>query len=156
MSTNFSASEISIFIVLSEFNLPIIKNLQQGAQAAFSHHGGINSNLKVFRVPGAFEIPGTIQQILKVDSPDAIVALGAVIRGETPHFDYVSGESIRGISEISRNSSIPIINGILTTDNTKQAEERSQLGGSNKGWDAMEAALKTINVYKEIFSAAKC
>ena len=93
---------------------------------------------------------------MKCNNPHAIVALGAVIRGETPHFDYIAGESAKGISEISRNSNIPIINGILTTDNAIQAEDRSQVGGRNKGWDAMEAALQTIKVYQEIFSASKC
>ena len=89
-------------------------------------------------------------------TPDAIVALGVVIRGETPHFDYISGESARGIAEISRNTDIPVINGILTTDTAQQAVNRSQVGGRNKGWDAMEAALKTISVYQTIRTASKC
>ena len=156
MSVKLSANETSIIIIVSEFNQPIIENLLQGAMDAFTHHGGKKSALRIHRVPGAFEIPGTIQQILKFHDPHAIVALGAVIRGETPHFDYIAGESAKGISEISRNSNIPIINGILTTDNAKQAKERSEVGGRNKGWDAMEAALQTINVYQEIFSASKC
>jgi len=156
MSSNLSAGNSSIIIVVSDFNEKVIENLLQGALDAFAHHGGNKSNILVFRVPGAFEIPGTIAQIMKNNSPDAIVALGAVIRGETPHFDYIAGESAKGISEISRSSNIPIINGILTTDNARQAEDRSQVGGRNKGWDAMEAALQTINVYQEIFSASKC
>ena len=156
MNSKLSVAETSIVIVASEFNQPIIENLLQGALDAFAHHGGTATNLNVYRIPGAFEIPGTIAQIMKNHSPDAIVALGAVIRGETPHFDYIAGESAKGIAEISRSSNIPIINGILTTDNTRQAEDRSQVGGRNKGWDAMEAALQTINVYQEIFSASKC
>ena len=156
MNSKLSVAETSIVIVASEFNQPIIENLLQGALDAFAHHGGTETNLNVYRIPGAFEIPGTIAQIMKNHSPDAIVALGAVIRGETPHFDYIAGESAKGIAEISRSSNIPIINGILTTDNTRQAEDRSQVGGRNKGWDAMEAALQTIDVYQEIFSASKC
>ena len=156
MNSKLSVAEISIVIVVSEFNQPIIENLLQGALDAFAHHGGKESGMHIHRVPGAFEIPGTIVQIMKNHSPDAIVALGAVIRGETPHFDYIAGESAKGIAEISRSSNIPIINGILTTDNATQAEDRSQVGGRNKGWDAMEAALQTINVYQEIFSASKC
>ena len=156
MNSNLLASETSIVIVVSEFNQPIIENLLQGALNAFSHHGGKESGMHIHRVPGAFEIPGTIVQIMKNNSPDAIVALGAVIRGETPHFDYIAGESANGIAEISRSSNIPIINGILTTDNAKQAEDRSQMGGRNKGWDAMETALQTINIYQEICSASKC
>ena len=156
MSTKLFIDEISIFIVVSEFNQSIIENLLQGALDAFAHHGGKESGISIHRVPGAFEIPGTIQQIMKFHVSHAIIALGAIIRGETPHFDYIAGESAKGIAEISRNSNIPIINGILTTDNTKQAEDRSRVGGRNKGWDAMEAALQTITVYQEIFSAAKC
>ena len=156
MNSKLSVSGISIIIVVSEFNQPIIENLLQGARDAFAHHGGKESGMHIHRVPGAFEIPGTIVQIIKNHSPDAIVALGAVIRGETPHFDYIAGESANGIAEVSRSSNIPIINGILTTDNVKQAKDRSQMDGRNKGWDAMEAALQTITVYQEIFSAAKC
>ena len=110
MNSKLSVAEISIVIVVSEFNQPIIENLLQGALDAFAHHGGKESGMHIHRVPGAFEIPGTIVQIMKNNSPDAIVALGAVIRGETPHFDYIAGESAKGIAEISRSSNIPIIN----------------------------------------------
>ena len=156
MSAKLPVTETSIVIVISEFNQSIIENLLQGALDAFAHHGGAESGIHIHRVPGAFEIPGTIRQIMKVHHPQAIVALGAIIRGETPHFDYIAGESAKGIAEISRSSNIPIINGILTTDNAKQANDRSQVGGRNKGWDAMETALQTIVVYQEIFSASKC
>ena len=156
MNPKLSATERSIFIVSSEFNESIINNLLQGAIDAFIYHGGKESALQIYRVPGALEIPGTIQQIIKFHNPHAIVAIGAVIRGETPHFDFVAGESAKGLLEISLISNIPIINGILTTNNFKQAEERSKSGERNKGWDAMEAALKTINVYQKIFSASKC
>ena len=156
MSSGISAKKRSIVIVISEFNGEITENLLKGALDVFSHHGGIESDIHIYRVPGAFEIPGTIIQILQNDTPDAIVALGAVIRGETPHFDFISGESARGIAEISRNTDIPVINGILTTDTAQQAVDRSQVRGRNKGWDAMEAALKTISVYQSIHTASKC
>ena len=156
MSAKLSAAETSIIIVISEFNQPIIENLLLGALNAFSHHGGNESDISIYRVPGAFEIPGTIRQIMKFHNPHAIVALGAVIRGETSHFDYIARESTKGIAEISRSANIPIINGILTTDNARQAEDRSQVGGKNKGWDAIETALQTIAIYQEIFSSTKC
>ena len=156
MSDKLSAAETSVVIVVSEFNQPIIENLLQGALKAFAHHGGKKSDISIYRVPGAFEIPGTIRQVMKCHTPHAIVALGAVIRGETPHFDYIAGESARGIAELSRNANIPIINGILTTDTARQAKNRSQVSGRNKGWDAIEAALQTISIYQEIFSATKC
>ena len=156
MSSDISANQTSVVIVMSEFNGKITENLLKGARDAFSHHGGLESDIHIYRVPGAFEIPGTIVQIMQNHTPDAIVALGAVIRGETPHFDFISGESARGIAELSRNSDIPVINGILTTDTAQQAVDRSQVGGRNKGWDAMEAALKTISVYQSIHTASKC
>ena len=145
-----SAKNKKIIIVISEFNIEIIDRLLKGAIKAYSHHGGMDKHLQIFRVPGAFEIPGTIQLILKNEKPDAVVAIGSVIKGETPHFNFVAGESSRGISEISRQADIPIINGILTTDNLKQAMKRSNPSDQNKGWDAMEAAIQTISVYKDI------
>ena len=156
MSPKLLASNTSIIIVVSEFNQSIIENLLQGALDAFVNHGGIRSDIQIYRVPGAFEIPGVIVQITRHQSPDAIVALGAVIRGETPHFDFIAGESARGIAEISRSLDIPVINGILTTDTTQQAVDRSQLGGRNKGWDAMETALQTISVYQSLPTASQC
>ena len=156
MSSTLLAQNVSIIIVISEFNKPIIENLLQGALDAFIHHGGRKSNINIVRVPGAFEIPGTIVQITKNQSPDAIVALGAIIRGETPHFDYIAGESTHGIAEISRSLDIPVINGILTTDTSQQAIDRSQVGGRNKGWDALEAALQTISVYQSMHTATQC
>ena len=156
MRPKLSASNTTIIIVISEFNQSIIENLLQGALDAFVNHGGIRSDIQIYRVPGAFEIPGVIVQITKHQFPDAIVALGAVIRGETPHFDFVAGESARGIAEISRSLDIPIINGILTTDTVQQAVDRSQVGGRNKGWDAMETALQTISVYQSMRTASQC
>ena len=153
MDFQLSAQDQHIIIVISEFNAKITERLLKGAVDAFSHYKGVESNFKIFRVPGAFEIPGSIQQIIKHHHTDAIVALGAVIRGETPHFDFVAGESAHGIAELSRNVDIPIINGIITTETKNQAMMRSVPGGRNKGWDAMEAALKTISVYHEIQTA---
>ena len=141
---------MQIIIVLSEFNKKITERLLKGAVDSFLNYQGLESNLKIYRVPGAFEIPGTIQQIINHQKSNAIVALGSVIRGETPHFNFVAGESAHGISQLSCKIDIPIINGILTTDNVSQAMERSEPGGRNKGWDAMEAALRTIAVYHEI------
>ncbi len=153
MASKISAQEKHIIIVISEFNTKITERLLQGAKDAFSHYMGLEENLKIYRVPGAIEIPGTIQQILNYQKSNAIVALGAVIRGDTPHFDFVAGESANGIAKLSRNTNIPIINGILTTDNITQAMKRSEPGGCNKGWDAMVTALQTISVYRNIQTA---
>ncbi len=147
-----SALGLNIIIVVSEFNSVISDSLLNGAIDAYITSGGKEEDLKIYRVPEAYEIPGTVKQVLINQSLDAVVTLGSVIRGETPHFDYISLETFRGIAEISRTSNIPVINGVLTTDNLDQAEARSIIGGRNKGHEAMEAALKTIDVYKEIYS----
>ena len=103
-------------------------------------------------MPGAYEIPGTVKQVLINQSPDAVVTLGAVIRGETPHFDYVAGECAHGVSELSMQHDIPIMFGVLTTDNLPQALQRSDTKAGNKGWDVMEAAIQTSAVYRDIQS----
>ena len=150
---SFSAENQYIAIVISEFNEKVIVQLLNGAVDSFFNHGGKKENLKIFRVPGAFEIPGTVAQVMKHECPSAVVALGAVIRGGTPHFDFIAGESARGLAEISRSADIPVINGILTTNSLEQALERAGTKAGNKGWDAMESALQTINIYREIQSA---
>ena len=147
---NYNADSIKITLVVSEFNSKIIENLLEGAISAYKHYGGNEKKCTIYRVPGAFEIPGIINQILKYQKPDAIIAIGAIIKGDTPHFDYVASESARGLGEISRKSNIPIINAIITTNNIDQAKARSIIGGANKGWDALESALQTIQEYKNI------
>ena len=151
-----SRENIKICIVLSTFDNTISDALLNGATQRFIQFGGLKENITLIKVPGAFEIPGTIAQVLKNHSPHAIVAIGAVIRGETPHFDFIAGESSRGISELSRNSDIPIINGIITTNTVQHALDRSQPEGKNKGWEAMETALQTISVYNSMRTDSTC
>ena len=151
MST-YSALGLKIVIVISEFNPVITESLLSGAMDAYITGGGKEEDIKIYRVPGAYEIPGTVKQVLVNQSPDAIITLGAVIRGGTPHFDYVAGECARGISELSLNHDIPIMFGVLTTDNLQQALERSGTKAGNKGWDVMDAAIQTSSVYKDIQS----
>lgn len=119
---------------------------------AWFFHGGIESSVKCYFVPGAFEIPGCVNQIEKKSSFDAILTLGAVIRGGTSHFEFVAGESARKIADISVQSSVPIIYGILTTDSIEQALVRSGNHALNKGWEVMEATLNTIATYGQIRS----
>jgi len=147
---SISAVDTHITIVTAEFNSVISESLTHGAIDAFLFHGGIEENLSVIRVPGAFEIPGTVQRVLKFQNPDAVVTLGAVIRGGTPHFDFVAGESAQGIAELSRQFDVPVVFGILTTDNFEQALERAGTKSSNKGWEVMESALKMISVYRQL------
>ena len=147
-----SALGLNIVIVISEFNPVITESLLNGAIDAYIAGGGKEDGVTIYRVPGAYEIPGTVKQVLVNQSPDAVLTLGAVIRGGTPHFDYVAGECARGVSELSMQYDIPIMFGVLTTDNLQQALERSGSKAGNKGWDVMEAAIKTVAVYKDIQS----
>ena len=147
-----SASGLNTVIVISEFNPVITESLLNGAIDAYIAGGGKEEDLKIYRVPGAYEIPGTVKQVLVNQSPDVVVTLGAVIRGETPHFNYVAGECARGVSELSMQYDIPIMFGVLTTDNLQQALERAGTKAGNKGWDVMEAAIQTFAVYKDIKS----
>jgi len=143
---------LKVVIVLSEFNSVITESLFNGAMEAYLTAGGKADDVTIYRVPGAYEIPGTVKQVLTNQSPNAVVTLGAVIRGGTPHFDYVAGECARGVSELSMQYDIPIMFGVLTTDNLQQALERSGTKAGNKGWDVMEAAIQTATVYKDIQS----
>jgi 6,7-dimethyl-8-ribityllumazine synthase len=147
-----NALGLNVVIVISEFNPVITESLLNGAMDAYLTAGGKEDDVTIYRVPGAYEIPGTVKQVLENQSPDAVVTLGAVIRGGTPHFDYVAGECARGVSELSMQYDIPIMFGVLTTDNLQQALERSGTKAGNKGWDVMEAAIQTSAVYKDIQS----
>ena len=148
MNSSLSALDTSIFIVISEFNKPIIENLLQGSMDAFLHYGGIQSNIHIYRVPGAFEIPATTKMAAKTIRPDAIVTLGAVIKGETKHFDFIASECTRAIQDLTLLFDIPIIFGVLTTENAEQALERSEK--KDKGYEVMESAFKMIQTFKDI------
>ena len=130
-----------IIIVISKFNPKITERLLKGAVDAFSHYKGLESDLEIYRVPGAFEIPGTIQQILYHKKSHAIVALGSVIRGETPHFDFISKPSTDAIMKLSIENKKPIGNGIITCLNMKQAIARK----NNKGKEAANAVNSVLD-----------
>jgi len=147
-----NALGLKVVIVISEFNPVITESLLNRAMDVYLTAGGKEDDVTIYRVPGAYEIPGTVKQVLTNQSPDAVVTLGAVIRGRTPHFDYVAGECARGVSELSMAYDIPIMFGVLTTDNLSQALERSGTKAGNKGCDVMEAAIQTSAVYKDIQS----
>ena len=146
----FETNNYKIAVVVAKFNPLISEQLRLGAIDAFYNYGGIKSNIQCFYVPGAFEIPGCVNQIMLNRQFDAIITLGAVIRGGTPHFDFVAGESANKISLLSTRANIPILFGILTTDTLEQALERSGTKALNKGWELMEAAISTIQTYQQI------
>ena len=137
-----------IGIVASRFNDFIVSHLISGAEDCFVRHGGNTDDLTLALVPGAFEIPMMAQQMAESGKYDAVVCLGAVIRGATPHFDMVANESAKGIATAAMKSGVPVLNGILTTDSIEQAIERAGTKAGNKGADAMIAAIEMINLKK--------
>ena len=145
------ASGRSFAIVASRFNDFIVEDLLKGATEALLHLGAEADLIEVYRVPGAFEIPAIARKLAQADRFDAIICLGAVIRGETPHFDYVAGESAREIARLAAQSPVPVIYGILTTDTIEQALERTEFKeGNNKGSDAAWAAVEMADLYTEL------
>lgn len=145
------ASENDKFcIILARFNDFIGAKLLSGAVDELKRHGVNDANIDVVRVPGAFEIPITAQKVANTKRYQAIIALGAVIKGATPHFDYVSNEVAKGIAQVSLNTSVPVSFGVLTTDNIEQAIERAGTKAGNKGSDAARTAIEMTNLMKEI------
>jgi len=144
------ASEIKVGVVASRFNEFITGKLLGGAQDSFVRHGGNAEDLTVAWVPGAFEIPLVAQKMAQSGKYDAVVCLGAVIRGNTPHFDMVANESVKGIAQAGLQSGIPVIYGVLTTDSIEQAVERAGTKAGNKGFDAMTSAIEMVNLTRQL------
>lgn len=145
-----NAQGLKVGILVSRFNSFIGDRLVDGAIDALLRHGAAKDNLTVVRVPGAFEIPPVAKQMAATGRYDALVCLGAVIRGATPHFDYVSAEVSKGIAAVSMEAGIPVTFGVLTTDTLEQAIERAGSKAGNKGFDAAVAAIEMANLYKVI------
>lgn len=135
-----------IAVVASRFNDFIVSSLIKGAVEAWRKHGGVESDLLVARVPGAFELPVAARKLAMSKRYDAIVALGCVIRGDTAHFEYVAGECARGLQNVSIETGVPVIFGVLTTETVEQALERAATTAGNKGGEAMQAALEMANL----------
>jgi len=145
---NLDASKLKFGIVVSRFNELVSKGLLAGAEDCLKRHGAKEANVDVVWVPGAFEVPLIAKKIAK--EYDAVICLGAVIRGGTPHFDYVAAEAAKGIAKVSLDSGVPVIFGILTTDNLEQALERSGAKPGNKGFAAAMSAIELANLDKEL------
>ena len=144
------ASGMKIGMVASRFNDFIVNHLVGGAEDCFVRHGGSSDDLTLALVPGAFEIPLAAQKMAESGKYDAVVCLGAVIRGATPHFDMVANESAKGIAAAAMKTGVPVLNGILTTDSIEQAVERAGTKAGNKGYDAMMSAIEMINLGKSL------
>ena len=140
---------LKVGIVISRFNSFITERLLEGALDGLKRHGVKDKNIDIYRVPGAFEIPLIAKKLASKDY-DGIICLGAVIRGATPHFDYVANEVAKGIAQVSLEKETPVIFGILTTDTIEQAIERAGTKSGNKGFDAALTLIETVNLLKNI------
>ena len=139
-----------IAVIAARWNAEITDGLVEGAVRAFARHDILGDAVDVFRVPGAFELPLASQRAARSGRYDAVVALGCVIRGDTPHFDYVCSETTRGIGEVSLNENLPVAFGLLTTDNLQQSLDRSGDNHENKGEEAAIGAIEMANVLKAL------
>lgn len=145
-----NAGGLKIAVIVSRFNSFICDRLVEGALDALVRHGAVSEDVDIVRVPGAFEIPVAAQKVAASGRYDALICLGAVIRGATPHFDYVSAEVSKGIASVSLEAGLPIAFGVLTTDSIEQAIERAGTKAGNKGFEAAVSAIEMVNLFKAI------
>ena len=145
-----NASGKRFAMVVSRFNNFLTDKLLEGAIDCIKRHGGSEKDMSVAYVPGAFEIPYAAQKMIARDDVDAVICLGAIIRGSTPHFDYISSESSKGIARLGLDSGKPVIYGLVTADTLEQAIERTGTKAGNKGWDAASAAIEMVSLYESI------
>ncbi len=144
------AKGLKFAIITGRFNEFISGKLLNGAIDGLVRHGAIEDDIEITYVPGAFEIPLIAQKLATTKKFDAVICVGAVIRGSTPHFDYVANEVSKGIAKVSLDTNIPVIFGVLTTDTIEQAIERAGTKSGNKGYDAAVAAIEMVNLLKNI------
>jgi 6,7-dimethyl-8-ribityllumazine synthase len=137
-------------VVISRFNEFFSKKLLEGAQDALLRHGVNDEDIEIAWTPGSFEIPLIAQKLAQTKKYDAVICLGAVIRGGTPHFDYIAAEVTKGIAKVNMDTGVPVIYGVITTDNLEQAIERSGTKAGNKGFDAAVSAIEMANLVKSI------
>ncbi len=144
------ATGLRLGIVVSRFNDFITKNLMDGAMDCWTRHGGSTDHTTVTWVPGAFELPFVAKRLATAKTCDAVVCLAAVIRGSTPHFDYVAAEAAKGIAKVALDGDIPVIFGVLTTDTIEQAIERAGTKAGNKGWTAVLNAIEMAQLLRKM------
>lgn len=145
-----TAKGMKVGIICARFNEFITSKLLSGAVDALVRHEASNDDIEIAWVPGAYEIPLIAQQMAQTKKYDAIICLGAVIRGSTTHYDYVCNEAAKGIAQVSLNSSIPVMFGVLTTENIEQAIERAGTKAGNKGFECAISAIEMVNLINEI------
>lgn len=147
---SLNASGMRFAIAVSRWNEFITKRLLEGAVDAIRMHGGDEGAITVVYYPGAFELPLVVKRLAESGSFDAVIALGAVIRGATPHFTYVAGEAVKGISSAMLVTGVPCMFGVLTVDTIEQAVERAGTKAGNKGWESAQAAIEMVNLLKKL------
>ena len=147
---NLSAAGLRFALVASRFNGLVVEPLVAGAIDAIVRTGGKADDITVVRCPGAWELPQVVRRVLARGGVDAVIALGAVIRGSTPHFDYVAGEAAKGVSAAAATADVPVVFGVLTTDTIEQALERAGIKAGNKGFDAAMAAIEMASLWKQL------
>ena len=146
----FHAKGLKVAVVVGRFNSFITDRLLEGALDAWRRHGGDEGDVQVIKVPGSWEMPVVTAELARAKRHDAIVCLGAVIRGETPHFDYVAGNAASGLASLAVETGVPVAFGILTTNTVEQAVDRSGAKSGNKGFDAVVTAIEMANLMKQI------
>ncbi len=142
-------------LVATKFNEPVVNQLIAGAKAALLTHGVVSESIDCFRIPGAFELPLACQQVAQSGKYQAVIALGAVIRGGTPHFEYISSACAHGLIEVSLSTGVPVIFGVLTTDNADQAYQRADPNQDNKGFEVGMAALEMVALQHSVQQAGQ-
>jgi 6,7-dimethyl-8-ribityllumazine synthase len=147
---NLNGTGLKIGIVVSRFNNLLTTKLLEGALDCLKRHQVKEKDISVAWVPGSFEIPHAAIKMVESNKFDSVLCLGAVVKGDTPHFDYIAAESAKGIAKIGLDSGIPVIYGMITADTLEQAIERAGTKAGNKGWDAAQTGIEMANLYKEI------
>ncbi len=145
-----SAGDIRFALVVARFNDFIGQKLVEGAVDCIRRHGGSEEQIAIYRCPGAFELPMVAKKVALSGKYDAIITLGVIIRGATPHFDVLAAEATKGIAQVALDTMIPIAFGVLTTENLEQAIERAGTKAGNKGFDAAMTAIEMVNLYRQI------
>jgi 6,7-dimethyl-8-ribityllumazine synthase len=151
IEAHLSAAGLAFTVVVSRFNDFITMRLLDGAVDALIRHGASDDQITVYRVPGSFEIPQMAHKLVRSGrAGDAIICLGCLIRGATPHFDYIAGEASKGVGSAGVAGTVPVTFGVLTTDTIEQAIERAGTKAGNKGWEAALSAIEMANLYREL------
>ena len=146
------AEGLRFAVIASRFNDEIVDGLLRGALDCLSRHGAADDDISIYRVPGAFEIPTLAAELIDVENFDAIIALGCLLRGDTPHFDFISAQVTNDLSRVAINAKLPVAFGVITCNTLEQAVERSSPGSGNKGWEAALAAIEMANLWRALRS----